>query len=120
MYNSEQYLGFGVKHFHTTQEIIRIKDILGHVCIKSNTDKMHRTFIELLILEVGLGTEISYMRKEILQILATDSLVKRTCQFLLRHHLELRNNIQLLPLSERDQVLMRLFLDQYLILLLNW
>ena len=98
VYNSERYLGLGVKHLHTTQEIARIKDILNHVYIKSNTGYLYKTSLELLILELGIDTDISLINPETLHLLATESLIKSTCQFLLHHQLKLKHDINRDPL----------------------
>ncbi len=95
VFSSEQYMGLGAKHLHTShtsQEILRIKDIPSHVYQRSNTGKLYRV-LEFLLLERGLGTELHLLQHETLQLLATDSLAKSTCQFLFQHNLELCHDI---------------------------
>jgi hypothetical protein len=80
------------------------------VYIKSNTGYLYKTSLELLILELGIDTDISLINPETLHLLATESLIKSTCQFLLHHQLKLKHDINLDPLREGDQALMRIFL----------
>jgi hypothetical protein len=61
-------------------------------------------------LELGIDTDISLINLETLHLLATESLIKSTCQFLLHHQLKLKHDINLDPLREGDQALMRIFL----------
>ncbi len=106
IYTSEQYMGLGVKHPHTTQEICRLKDIISHVSQRTNTGILYRNTLELLILELGMGTVLHLIKEEVLSLLATDSLIKSTVQFLLQHGIELHHDIILLPLRENDCLLM--------------
>lgn len=109
VYSLEQYMGIGVKHLHTTQEIYRIEDILSHVYQKSTTGQLYRTSLELLHIEVGMGTALHQIPPDMLTQLATDSLVKSTCQFLPLHNLVLHHDITQLPLRNNDHLLMLLF-----------
>jgi hypothetical protein len=58
VYNSEKYMGLGLKHLHTTQEICRLKDLVSHVSRHTNTGSLYKTTLENSISEVGMGTDI--------------------------------------------------------------
>jgi hypothetical protein len=81
VYTSEQYMGLGVKNLHTTQEILRLKDILSHVYQRTDTGKLYRTTLELFILELGIGTDLHLLQPHVIQLLSTDSRIKSTVQF---------------------------------------
>jgi hypothetical protein len=89
VYNSIKYMGLGIQHPHTIQEILRIKDILCHVHRRSITGKLYRLSLEVLLVELGMGTELSDIPIDIMDTLTTNSLVKSTCQFLQYHELTL-------------------------------
>jgi hypothetical protein len=109
VYTAEKYMGLGLKHLHTTQEISRLKDLLSHVYRRMNMGDLYKMSLETLIVEVGMGTNIHLIDSHILSILATDSLVKSTCIFFLKHQLELRHDIAMLPLRQGDLILMESF-----------
>lgn len=47
------YLGIGIKHLYTVQEISRLKDIILHTHASTTTGQLYRTSFELLIIELG-------------------------------------------------------------------
>jgi hypothetical protein len=112
VFSSTKYMGLGLKHPYTIQEISQLKDIINHTYHCSTTGQLYRSSFELFFLEMGLGTDISTIPKEVIQLLATNTLVKSTCQFLLQHDLELHHDIAMHPLREQDRSLMEAFLQQ--------
>jgi hypothetical protein len=106
VYNSVKYMGIGIQHPYTIQEILRIKDMISHVHRCTITGKLYRTSFELLLLEIGMGSSLQCIPEEALDILATNCLVKSTCQFLKRYDLSLHHDIKLKPLREQDQFIM--------------
>jgi hypothetical protein len=109
VYNSVKYMGIGIHHPYTIQEILRIKDILRRVHKHSTTGKLYRSSLEVLILEIGMGEEIQNLPEDVVDTLATDSLVKSTCQFLQKYDLTLLHDIKIKPLREDDQLIMKAF-----------
>ncbi len=109
VYTSEKYMGIGLKHLHSTQEIYRLKDLLSHVYRHTNMCKLYRNTLENMILEVGMGTDILQLNPQVIQLLATDTLIKSTCLFLLQHNIELKHDISMPPLRNGDQIIMKAF-----------
>jgi hypothetical protein len=106
VYNSPQYMGLGLKNLFTTQEILRLKDILIHVYRRNTTGKLYRNSLELLIIELGMGTELQLIPQDLLGALATDTFIKSTCLFLQSYQLELHHDISVPPLREGDRLIM--------------
>jgi hypothetical protein len=106
VFSSIKYMGLGLKHLHATQEISRLRDIINHTYRRSTTGQLYRLSLETLFLELGLGTDLSEVPKDALQLLAANLLVKSTCEFLLQHNLELIHDIKLQPPRENDLSIM--------------
>jgi hypothetical protein len=64
VYNSPQYMGLGLKNLFTIQEILRLKDILRHVHQRNTTGRLYRTSLELLIIELGMGSALHSIPQE--------------------------------------------------------
>jgi hypothetical protein len=109
VYSSTKYMGLGIRHPYTVQEICRIKDILSHTYRKTTTGNLYRTSMELLLLEIGMGHDLQSIPQDALQYLPTDSLIKSTCQFLSTNNLDLRHDIKISPLRRDDHILMSAF-----------
>jgi hypothetical protein len=77
-----KYMGLGLPHLYTIQEISRIKDILSHTYASTTTGYLYQTSLELLLLEIGMGTDLHLVSYELTSNLATNSLIKSTWQFL--------------------------------------
>jgi hypothetical protein len=88
-------MGIELKHLHTTQELYRLKDLLSHEYRHTNTGKLYRNTLENMILEVGIGTDILRITPLAIHLLATDTLIKSTCLFLLQYNLELKYDISM-------------------------
>jgi hypothetical protein len=78
VYNSNQYFGLGIKNLFTTQEILRLKDILSHVYQRTMMGKLYKNSLELLIIEMGLGMDLKAIPQDVLITLTTDTLIKST------------------------------------------
>jgi hypothetical protein len=102
-------MGLGVQHLHTTQEILRLKDLLCHVDHHTTMGNLYRTSLEVMIIEMGMGTDLYSIDPTIVDFLATDSLIKSSLLFLLKHNIELKHDISLLPLRQGDKILMKTF-----------
>ncbi len=103
-------MGLRIQHPHTVQEICRLKDMLSHTYRNTTTGNLYRTSLELLFLETGMGHDLKRIPQGVIHHLATDSLVKSTCQFLLTQ-LDLRHDIKVRPIRIYDQALMSAFYD---------
>lgn len=97
VFSSTRFMGLRIQHPHTVQEICRLKDMLSHTYRNTTKGNLYRTSLELLFLETGMGHDLKRIPQDVVHHLATDSLVKSTCQFLLTHQLDLRHDIKVRP-----------------------
>ncbi len=51
VFNSVKYMGLGILHPYTVQEILRLKDIVNHTYNRSTTGQLYRSSFELFFLE---------------------------------------------------------------------
>ncbi len=51
-----KYMGLGMQHLYTIQEISRLKDIIDCTYKVTTTGNLYKTTLESLILELGMGT----------------------------------------------------------------
>jgi hypothetical protein len=93
VFSPTNYSGLGIKHLHTLQEIVRIKDIIHHTYIKSTTGQLYRVSLEYLILELGMTTKLSSIHYSTYHMLVTNSLVKNTWEFLHAHNIDMEHDI---------------------------
>jgi hypothetical protein len=93
VFSSTKYCGIGIKHIYTLQEIVRIKDILHLTYLQTTTGKLYRTSFEYLILELGMGTDLSSIDYDKYKLLASSGLVKSTWRFLFEHNITLNHDI---------------------------
>jgi hypothetical protein len=118
------FLQLGIQHLYTIQEIARLKDIIHHTYKATTTGDLYRTSLELLFLEVGMGTNLADIGFDSTSYLATDSLVKSTWQFLNDNNLQLHHNVSISFQRLEDKVLMSEFLlagaSKEKLLSLNW
>jgi hypothetical protein len=87
------HAGIGINHIHTVQEIARLKDILQHTYINSTNGLLYRTSLEYLILEIGMGTNLTQIDFNKYQHLATNCLLKSTWEFIYTHKITLEHDI---------------------------
>jgi hypothetical protein len=83
-----KYMGLGFTHLYTLQETARLKDIIHHSFKNTITGRLYRTSIELLILEIGMGTSLHSISFPYFSNLASNSLVKSTWKFLYDHQID--------------------------------
>jgi hypothetical protein len=106
VFSSTKYAGMGIKHLHTLQEISRLKDILHHTYANTTTGNLYRTSFEYLILEVGMGTDLTAINYNKYSVLATDCLIKSTWEFIYQHSITIEHDVTVPPNMERDIPLM--------------
>jgi hypothetical protein len=99
------HAGIGIKHIHTLQEIARLKDILQHTYSRSTTGLLYKASLEYLILEIGMGTNLTIIDYNKYQSLATNSLIKSNWQFINRHQITLHHDIKV-PANTTDDLLL--------------
>jgi hypothetical protein len=88
------YMGIGLKHLHTIQEISRIKDITLHTHSSTTTGALYRSSFKLSIIELGRGTDIHRLPTPYIELILTNSLVKSTIIFLQEHEIQLHHSIR--------------------------
>jgi hypothetical protein len=111
VYSSTKHMGLGVPNLHTTQEIHRLKDLLCHVDHCTTMGSLYRTSFEVMLIELGMGTDLTSMETTTMSFLATDSLIKSSLLFLRKHNIELRHDISLPFLRSADKILMNSFIQ---------
>ncbi len=104
-----KYLGIGIKHLHTLQEIARLKDIMMHTHKNTTTGKLYRQTTENLFLEIGTDTSFTSLDFPSLDPIATPSLIKSTWQFLHENNLDLKHDIEIPDQRLNDRTLMSAF-----------
>jgi hypothetical protein len=112
-----KYMGLGFKHLYTIQEIARIKDIIHHSFQHTTTGHLYVTSMELLLLELGVGTILHNIPFISVANLATNSLIKSTWKFLYDHQIHLMHNICLPMQRQEDVILMERFHKEQLSIL---
>jgi hypothetical protein len=90
-----KYMGVNILHLYTLQEILRIKGIIYHTTYNTGTGSFYRISLELLLIELGMDTDLSLISYERFSALATPSLVKSTWQFQYEKNFRLQHNISL-------------------------
>jgi hypothetical protein len=84
-----QYLGLGIKHIHTVQEITRLKGILYHAMQDSLLGSLYKISLSCFIIEVGLASPIHTISYQKFGHLVTSSLIKSSWEFLHHSQIEL-------------------------------
>jgi hypothetical protein len=87
VHSSTKHMGLGIKHIHTLQEIAHLKDLIHHAYVKSTTGLLYRTSLEYLLLEVDMDVNLTAVDFPTFHMLATDSLIKSTWEFLNKHNM---------------------------------
>jgi hypothetical protein len=109
VFSSTTHAGIGINHIHTVQEIARLKDILQHTYINSTTGLLYCTSLEYLILELGMGTNLTQIDFNKYQHLATNCLLKSTWEFIYIHKITLQRDITVPKNTSQDVPLMPIF-----------
>jgi hypothetical protein len=110
VYSPTKYKGLGIKHIHTLQEIAHLKDLLQHTYMNSTTGQLYHISLEYLILEVGIDSNLTSVDFNTYKMLATNSLIKNTWEFLQKNNIFLDHNIKVPPNTQYDKPLMPEFL----------
>jgi hypothetical protein len=105
-----KYMGLGLPHLYTIQEISSLKDIISHMYNSTTTGYLYQTKLELLFLKVGMGMNLHQINFEISSQLATDYLVKSSWSFLDSNNLRLHHIILFPHKQLDDKMLMAEFL----------
>jgi hypothetical protein len=104
------YMGLNFLHLFTIQEIYRIKDIIFHTANDTLTGRLYTSSLELLLLELGCNKNFS--RDPILiELLATDSLIKATWSFMYTYGIYMIHSVNLQLPRENDQFIMEAFIN---------
>jgi hypothetical protein len=106
VFSPTKYAGIGIKHIYTLQEIARLKDIVNHTYTNTTSGQLYRTSLEYLILELGMGTDISAIDYAKYNHLATNSLIKSTWKFLNENHITLTHDMSIPHNTVDDKPLM--------------
>ena len=105
-----EYTGLNFLHLFMLQEIARLKDIVFHTFNGTITGLLYTSSLELLLLELGCNTNFQWVLN-LINVLATDSLVKSTWCFLHTYNIVLHHNMQLILPRVNDQFIMEALLD---------
>jgi hypothetical protein len=87
-----KYMGVNILHLYTLQEILHIKDIIYHTTYNTGTGSFYRISLEMLLLELGIDSDLSLISYNRFSALATPSLVKSTSQFLDENNFRLQHD----------------------------
>jgi hypothetical protein len=80
-------MGLNIVHLYTLQQILELKDIIKHSFHHMDTGNLYNTSLELLLLELGKGNNLSVIPFTSYSFLTTPSLVKSSWEFLDLHKL---------------------------------
>jgi hypothetical protein len=80
-------MGVGIEHLYTLQEILWLKDIIFHTTYDTDTGVLYRISLEVLLLEIGVSSDLSMLDYNLLSGLSTSSLVKSTWHFIFTYGL---------------------------------
>ena len=105
------FMGLGLLHLFTIQEAARWKDIIIHVYNNMLTGHLYKTSLELLLIELGMGSNWSGLDHSIINLLTTPSLIQASVLFMNRHNIQLNHDIKLQPQREHDQLIMPSLVD---------
>jgi hypothetical protein len=105
------FMGLGLLHLFTIQEAARWKDIIIHVYNNMLTGHLYKTSLELLLIELGMGSNWSGLDHCIINLLTTPSLIQASVLFMNRHNIQLNHDIKLQPRQEHDQLIMPSLVD---------
>jgi len=106
-----KFLGLGIKHIHTVQEIARLKSLISHVHKDTLTGRLYRTSLEAFLLELGVGFTLSTLPEALVTSHTTSTLVKSTVLFLIDHQIELRHDIAAPHPREGDCLIAKVILE---------
>jgi len=100
------FVGLGIKHLYTLQEITRLNELILHTSQNPNTGTLNRILLELLHIEMGSPAVLSLEDYPFYFPLATDSNVKSTMEFLILHGFSLTMDIKVQFQQKNDCFIM--------------
>jgi hypothetical protein len=103
-------MGLNFLHLFTIQEIYRIKDIIFHTANNTLTGRLYTSSLELMLLELGCNKNLSW-DPTLLELLATDSLIKATWSFMYTYGISMIHSVNLQLPRENDQFIMEAFIS---------
>jgi hypothetical protein len=106
-----KYGGLGITHIHTTQEIMRLTNMIYHTAYKTDTGNLYLASMANMILESGLGETLFSLPYSELCFLTTNSLVKSTWQFLDSNSIVLNHDNKVPKYRENDTAIMKILYD---------
>jgi len=102
-----RYLGLGIPHIHTVQDIQRLKGMIEHSAENNFTGLLYRATLENLIIEVGIGEDVLSTPYTETGILATQSSIKKSWEFQSTYDLCLKHDIKLPTFHHNDTPIMK-------------
>jgi hypothetical protein len=102
-------LGGGIPHSHTLQGILHIKALLGHSGRKGITSQLAKASMEALILEMGVGEDITDRRLRKVVEASTSSWMGYTVEFMMENGLQLQHYIVLPLYCQHEQYITKVF-----------
>jgi hypothetical protein len=97
-----KFLGLGIKHLHTVQEVAWIKSLISHVHKGTLTGRLYCTSLEAFLVELGLGFSLFKLPFKLVEECAISTLIKSTTLFLIDHQIDLRHDISVPVPREND------------------
>jgi hypothetical protein len=88
-------LGGGIPHVHTLQGILHIEVLIGHSGRKGITGQLAKASMEALILEMGMGEDITDLRLRRVVEASTSSWMGFMVDFMMENRLQLQHDIVL-------------------------
>jgi hypothetical protein len=111
VFTPTESLGLGIKHIHTVQEVQRLETLKAHTATDSFTGSLYHALIETLILEVSLGANVLNESFNCFHLLAKESAIKTTWEFMWDHQITLQHDIAMPSIRKNDTPLMTLFVN---------
>ncbi len=105
-----QYLGLGITHLHTIQEISRLTDLITHTADMTITGSLYRASLEVFLIEMGISTDLDSIPFDKTHFLSSDALIKSSWEFLCSYKITLNHDIQWKIPRKNDAVIMQVFL----------
>jgi hypothetical protein len=72
---------------------MRLRDIIYHTTYRMDTRALYKTLLEILLIELGMGKDLSSISYAASSHLVTKSLIKSTWKFLDEHSIHLKHDI---------------------------
>jgi hypothetical protein len=102
-------LGGGIPQLHNLQGILHIEAVIGNSGRKGITGQLAKASMEALILEMGVGEDITDLRLRKMVEGSTSSWMGFTVYFMMENRLQLQHDIVLPLYCHRDQYITKAF-----------